>query len=436
MVEARTLAEELSGPATPSMRRGHLASPATAVGLAALIGAIGVIDVVLVSHTHQLGASTAINAGFAVVTILVGLVVAMRQPQNPIGWCLLAMPLCGVVMNGASTYSVLDYRMRHGSLPLGAVAVLLQPMWAPAIVLFVFALLLFPDGASPRGVSRWVMWTVTLVGGVWTAGALGIAVTTIVQHKVHVDGGGNLLAVDHATGVWAWWGAFQNAVFPVFIASLGLWGIQQVPNYRRSTGERRVQLKWLYGGSVVSIVCAVLSYSDGGVSKANGWFLVAEVLLFLGLSALPISVGIGILKYRLYEIDRLISRTLAYAVVSGLVVGLYVGVVTLVTKVIGFSSPVAVAASTLAAVALVNPLRRRVQRVVDRRFNRARYDAESTVAAFTVRLRDAVDLETVQSELLKVVHRAVEPVHASVWMKGRERRNATAASPPPTLLPD
>ena len=142
--------------------------------------------------------------------------------------------------------------------------------------------------------------------------------------------------------------------------------------------------------------------------------------LFFGIVALPVSIGVAILKYRLYEIDRFISRTLSYAIVTGLVVGVYVGVVTLVTKGLGFSSPIAVAASTLAAVALFNPLRVRIQRVVDRRFNRARYDADATVAAFTGRLRDAVDLETVRRELLEVVNRAVEPAHASVWIRRRE----------------
>jgi hypothetical protein len=143
-------------------------------------------------------------------------------------------------------------------------------------------------------------------------------------------------------------------------------------------------------------------------------------MFIVGLVALPVSMGVAILKYRLYEIDRIISRTLSYALVTGIVIGLYVGVITLVTRVLGFSSPVAVAASTLAAVALFNPLRHRVQHVVDRRFNRARYDAEATVATFTARLRDAVDLETVRSELLEVVNRAVEPSHSSVWIRRRD----------------
>jgi hypothetical protein len=126
---------------------------------------------------------------------------------------------------------------------------------------------------------------------------------------------------------------------------------------------------------------------------------------------------VGILKYRLYDIDRLISRTISYALLTGLLAAVFVGIVVLATDVLPFSSPVGVAASTLAAAGLFNPLRKRVQHAVDRRFNRARYDAEATVAAFTMRLRDAVDLDTVRSELLHAVDRAVEPAHASVWLR-------------------
>ena len=190
-----------------------------------------------------------------------------------------------------------------------------------------------------------------------------------------------------------------------------------MPGYRRSTGERRLQQKWFLSGAAIFLIAGFLSLFQG--SLKGTWHDVGQ-FASIGLIALPISIGVGILKYRLYDIDRLMSRTLAYAIVTGVVVGVYVGVITLVTRVLGFSSPVAVAASTLAAVALFNPLRHRVQRVVDRRFNRARYDAETTVAAFTARLRDAVDLETVRTELLEAVNRAVEPAHASVWIRQRD----------------
>jgi small basic protein len=127
-------------------------------------------------------------------------------------------------------------------------------------------------------------------------------------------------------------------------------------------------------------------------------------------------MGLGILRYRLYDIDRLISRTLSYTVVTGLLIGVYVGIVVLTTDVLSFSSPVAVTASTLAAAALFSPIRNAAQRFIDRRFNRASYDAELTVAAFSARLRDAVDLDTIRADLLAVVGRAVEPTHAAIWI--------------------
>ena len=129
------------------------------------------------------------------------------------------------------------------------------------------------------------------------------------------------------------------------------------------------------------------------------------------------SIGVAILKYRLYEIDRIISRTLAYAIVTGLLVGVYAGLVLLATQVLRFHTPVAVAASTLVAAALFNPVRRRVQHTVDRRFNRARYDAERTVTAFAARLQDAVDPDAVRTDLAGMVHTALEPTHVSVWLR-------------------
>jgi hypothetical protein len=146
---------------------------------------------------------------------------------------------------------------------------------------------------------------------------------------------------------------------------------------------------------------------------------IPGLLVGIGIAALPVSIGVGILKYRLYDIDRIISRTLAYAIVTGLLVGVYTGLVLLATQVLRVRTPVAVAASTLAAAALFNPLRRRVQRIVDRRFNRARYDADKTAAAFAARLKDAVDLDSVRGDLASVVHQALEPVHVSVWISER-----------------
>jgi hypothetical protein len=168
-------------------------------------------------------------------------------------------------------------------------------------------------------------------------------------------------------------------------------------------------------GAAISGIGLMVSFATP--TNASVIAQVMGLVSGLMLGALPLALGVGILKYRLYDVDRLISRTVSYAVVTGLLVGVYVGLVTLATRVLPFSSPLGVAASTLAAAALFNPLRKRVQRLVDRRFNRARYDAEAMVAAFAQRVRDDVDLDAVSSEFVRAVQISVEPAHVSLWLR-------------------
>jgi hypothetical protein len=189
----------------------------------------------------------------------------------------------------------------------------------------------------------------------------------------------------------------------------------QLLSWRRSSGDRRQQLKWLASGAAVSIASLILGIAFGTTGTTTTVLEWVDNIFWFGIAALPVSMGVAILRYRLYEIDRIISRTLAYAMVTGLLIGAYAGLVLLATRVLSFSSSVAVAASTLAAAALFSPLRRRVQKVVDRRFNRARYDAELTVAAFAARLKDAVDLDAARADLATVVQQTLEPAHLSVW---------------------
>jgi hypothetical protein len=198
-------------------------------------------------------------------------------------------------------------------------------------------------------------------------------------------------------------------VFVVFAVAVVA---RQVVSYRGSSGDRRQQVKWLGAGGAVALLLLAVS-----VLWPNAPGIIGNDLLPLALAALPAAIGVGILRYRLYEIDRLISRTLAYAILTGLLAGTFIGLVALTTNTLALSGRVGVAASTLVAAALFNPLRVRVQRLVDRRFNRARYDAEATVAAFSARLRDAVELDTIRAELLDAVNRAVQPTHASIWIK-------------------
>ncbi len=395
--------------------RFRLASPATALAAGAIVLALMLAEFPLSGLSRQSldqgGGGTPLwfSAPFAVL----GFVVAWRKPANRLGWILLALGGFSVLAEDASFYVVACYRLRHGTLPLGWVALLAQPTWSVSIVLAGLAILLFPDGHLPASRLRWILWLYLAVAAVWMTSAFGFTVSAITRHDIRVDPSGNLQVLSHPTGSAAWWGIAQNVVF-VAIAVAGLVSLAgQVVSYRRSSGERRQQLKWLIGGFVASLAGVILAIAVSSRPGLPG--LIGHVTLVLAVFALPGSMGVAILKYRLYDIDRVISRTLAYAIVTGLLVGFYAGLVLLATEVFGLHAPVAVAAATLAAAALFNPVRRRVQRAVDRRFNRARYDADRIVAAFAARLMDAVELDAVRADLADVVQSALEPTHVWVW---------------------
>jgi len=389
-----------------------VASPATVLVLGGLVLALTIAAVPLASLAHQgLDASRGsvpvwVSAPFAVV----GFVLAWRKPGNLLGWIMLGAAVFLVLSEDASFYTVADYRLRQGGLPLGWVALLAQPGWAPGIVLFGLAVLLFPDGQPPSPRLRWMVRAYAGAAMLWIGGAVTVTVGAIIGHHTQVDSGGNLLLLTGTDRAAAWWNVAQDVFFALLVVCWLVSLAGQVLSYRRSSGERRQQLKWLLAGSAVTFVAVGISVINSGGSP------VAGVISLAGFFAIPLSVGVAVLRYRLFDIDRIISRTLAYAIVTGLLVGVYAGIVLLATDVVSINAPVAVAASTLAAAALFNPLRRRVQRVVDRRFNRARYDADKTVAAFTVRLKDAVDLDSVRDDLLSVVQQALEPAHLSVWL--------------------
>jgi hypothetical protein len=383
-------------------------SPAAriAVSLSVLLLALFGCTIALSVLAHQGPlANLVLGAPFAPV----GAVIAYRQPRNPIAWILIATSVAMLGFTDAGLYALLIFRYAHHGLPLGREAVALAGFWSLFLVLLPLPALLFPEGRLPEG--RW-----RAVG--WAYGALALALvlrTAIIDigafsdRVVRIDSTGELSSLSN--------GGEAFAIFYVLIVLA--WLSHKVGAYRRSTGERRAQFKWVVSGGLVTVVGFALGISMN--SSHSAALRAVAAIGFLCVFALPIGIGVGILKYRLYDIDRLISRTLSYAILTALLVGTFVGLVVLTTDALPFSSTVGVAASTLTAAALFNPLRVRVQRVVDRRFNRARYDAEETVAAFAARLRDAVDLDTVQTELLEVVQRAVEPASASVWIVGGPR---------------
>jgi hypothetical protein len=357
---------------------------------------------------------------FSLAFAVVGFVVAWRKPDNPLGWLILGVAGLFALSEDASFYAVADYRLRHGGLPLGWLALLTQPGWAPAIASIGLIVLLFPDGRLPSRRWGWALWPYLGLALLWIIGALAFTAGAIGSHDIRVDSGGNLWVLSHPSGGAAWWGAAQNLFFFVlFVSWVGALAAQVI-SYRRASGERRQQLKWLMTGAGSCLIAFLLG--SGLLDRVRGApGIVNGLVIAAGFLALPVCIGVGILRYRLFDIDRIISRTLAYALVTGLLVGVYAGLVLLATQVLRFSSPVAVAGSTLAAAALFTPLRRWVQRAVDRRFNRARYDADAAVTAFAARLKDAVNLDSVRDDLVGTVHAALEPAQLSVWISGGGR---------------
>jgi hypothetical protein len=380
------------------MTRPSARTIAFGLGVLMLLLVAASVPLNVYAHNSLLGGSLGIALLFSPFAV-VGVLVASRQPRNPIGWALLALAISMMCSVDAGAYSVIAFRLGHHDLPLARLAVALTQSWIGLILLLPLPIVFFPDGHLPSRRWRWTFWVYLLLAALFVGDIAYRDVGAFTDRVVRVDSSGELQTFAGPSGPA---GAVLAGLYAAVVLS---WVVGKVIEYRRSTGEHRQQLKWLMAGGAVSIVALLLTLSINGS------------IAFVGVAALPISIGVGILKYRLYDIDRLISRTLSYAIVTGSLVVLFLALVVLTTRVLPFSSPVGVAASTLAAAALFTPLRRRVQHTVDRRFNRARYDAEATVEAFRQRLRNAVDLETVETGLSEAVTGAVEPTHLTVWLR-------------------
>jgi hypothetical protein len=340
----------------------------------------------------------------------VGVLVARRQPGNPLGWLFLLTGSLLFIGNDAGDYSFYVYRLGH-RLPFGPAGLVIDQLWLAGLVLFVVIILLFPDGRLPSRFWRWTLWVFCALYVAMLAAVAAATAGALAAHPVRIDAAGGLSAIDNPVG---WFAVVYHSILLALLALSVAFIGRQLLSWRRSSGERRQQLKWLASGAAAAIVSIVVAIplSAFGTTALLQW---VDNLIWCGMAALPVSMGVAILRYRLYDIDRIISRTLGYAIVTGLLVGVYAAL-ALAAGALRFHGPVTVAVATLAAAALFSPLRRRVQRVVDRRFNRARYDADVTVAAFADRLKDAVEMDTVRADLTGVVQAALEPTHVRLWL--------------------
>jgi hypothetical protein len=394
-----------------SLRTSSWLATAVVVLLAA-----AVVPLTLLTHTEP-GWSSAEQMAQYLPLAVVGFLVARRQPRNPIGWLLLAAPAGVFVSDDAGSYVLLVYRLGH-RLPLGPVAALLSSGFVLLFATLPLVVLLFPDGRLNSRPWRWVMQAYLGVVGGLAGSYLAATAEVLLARPVRFDATGGFAAIDNPAGSTAWLGTALDVTLPLTAAFWLAFIVRLLLTARRATGERRQQLKWLLTGSAIALADGVASMLVSVFDTHPPIMIQAIVDLPVGFVSFAACLGIAILRYRLYDIDRIISRTVAYTVITAVLAGLYAGLVLLATEVLDLTSQVAVAAATLAAAALFSPLRRRVQRRVDRRFNRARYDADNSVAAFAARIQDATDPAAVRSDPIGTVHHALEPVHISVWLPG------------------
>ena len=347
-----------------------------------------------------------------------GLLITSRLPGNAIGWLLGLIGLTLAASMLTEQYALFGLATAPGSVPAARLAGWSSGMLASLTLMLLFlVLLLFPDGRLPSRRWRPLLWALVAV----TAADM----VAFLQAGPITGGITNALNSARArylnpVGIFpqhGWFSGIVAVVFPLIVIT-GVLSVAAVFARRRgASAERRKQLAWPgYVGLMTALWATVLLVGSlGWTGKVWLGNIVFGLLALTLVAGTPLACAVAVLKYRLYDIDRIISRTLEYAIVTGLLLGVYAGLVLLTTEVLTIRSPVAVAGSTLVAAALFSPLRRRVQRAVDRRFNRTRYDAEQTIAAFADQLKEAVDLDAVQADLANVVHQVLEPTQIWVW---------------------
>jgi hypothetical protein len=364
--------------------------------------------------------ATATLAAAVLVTVsaaAVGALVASRRPAHPVGWLLLGVGLGLVVTELIQAYVDYGLLARPGSLPgaryLAGFAYGTVLIWVSCAG---FVLLLTPTGTLPS--ARWRWWA-----RLAAAAPVVMVLGSVVQpDPLAPDYHGNPLAVPALARVLV---VPAVAGVVVVLVSLLVGAGSLVVRFRRARGTERQQLRWL-------ALAAALAAGLLLVALVSGFLLANDNVTFasssLGVALLPLATGAAILRYRLYDIDRIISRTLAYGLLTVLLGGGYAAVVLGLGQLLGQDSSLVVAGATLAVAAVFQPARRRIQALVDRRFNRRRYDAARTIAAFSTRLRDELDLDTLSAELLAVVEQTMQPTQAWLWLRAPHEASRAASA--------
>jgi hypothetical protein len=350
----------------------------------------------------------------------VGSLIALRRPQNPIGWLFCISTLLWALGNMLQEYTTYALITVPGSLPAGALMGVLGH-WIGGIgwfLMLTFLLLLFPNGHLPSPRWRFLAWLITVLLAVYT-------ITFLLSPYPYANSAidPRLAAVRNPMGIGAANDLFDQlagnlplALFPTILACI----VSVFLRFRRARGIERQQLKWFTYGLAISILMLIIILIAVFTTPSGG----PSTLFYLAVVCIPISAGIAMLRYRLYDIDVLINRTLVYGLLTATLLVVYLVLVFggqhLLASLLGPNNAVVLVVSTLIVAALFQPLHRRVQQLVDRRFYRSKYDAAQVVARFNETLRQEVNLDQLCAQLLTIVQETVQPTHLSLWLRPRK----------------
>jgi hypothetical protein len=374
----------------------------TSVCLGAFTVWLGATRNASVAGISDYGVSDPVWSLSQIAFVAMGAVVITRRRRNLIGWMFLIGGFTSVAGTFAYEYAFHALHSAPGSLPLGPeMASLYFLLLTPVVAWFALGLLLFPDGRLPS--SRWrpVVWVVA--AGIITTGVASIVLwphrTDLLKENFDAPGAAGVLF---------------NAPYVLLIPGVVAAFASLVARFRRADQVERLQLKWFVFAAIVSIVGTFVGPFTQEVPSSE-----SELLASAGSLLMPVAIGIAITRYRLYEIDRVINRTLVYGALSALLAAAYLGIVVALQNLIpgADDSDLTIAGSTLAVAALFRPLRARIQGFIDRRFYRSKYDTQRTLESFSTRLREDVDLHHLSADLLGVVRDTMQPAHASLWLK-------------------
>ena len=394
-----------------TVRRSALSSPRTAMALGAVVLTLAVASVPLARMVDQLTIpAEGVAAAQVLISAPVGVVIAYHRPRNPEGWILACSMLLLILSLDAGYYAVLYYTLGHHELPLAPVAVLLVPLWIPGAALFALVILLFPDGQLPSPRWRWVLRAYAALVTCYTAFFFAVTIAALAGSRIRLDSIGDVMGTQHLP---AWLAV--GVVLPIAVIWLSFLA-HHVLSWRRATGEHRQQLKWLASGAAVTFGVGVVGNSlfAGALGQVLG----------LAIVALPISIGVAILKYRLYDIDVVISKTIVYGSLAAFITAVYVLVVVGIGS-LGSGSGhagsrpnlgLSIVATAVVAAAF-QPVRERAQRLANRLVYGRRATPYEALSEFAGRVGGTYAADEVLPRMARVLAEGTGASRAVVWLK-------------------